>query len=78
MPSTAKVNINNKLKYKIMKFIKLRLCDGTEVFANMNLAFDIYKNPNADKSNTHISFGNDYVLTVLETPKEVIDLISEL
>jgi len=61
-----------------MKFIKLRLCDGTEVYANMDLAFDIYKNPNAEKSNTHISFRNDYVLTVIETPKEIIDMISDL
>lgn len=77
MPSTANVNINNK-QIEIMKFIKLRLCDGTEVFANMDLAFDIYKNPNADKSNTHISFGNDYVLTVIETPTEIIDMLSDL
>jgi len=59
-----------------MKFIKLRLCDGTEVFANMSLAFDIYKNVNVEKSNTHISFGNDYVLTVLETPLEILNLIN--
>lgn len=77
MPSKAKVNINNKIIEK-MKFIKLSSSVGTDIFVNMDLAFDIYKNTNVDKSNTHISFGNDYELTVLETPKEIIDIISKL
>ena len=59
------------------KFIKLTSFDGTNVFANMDLAFDIYKNPNVEKSNTHISFGNDYVLTVKESPEEIIILLAK-
>lgn len=59
-------------------FIKLTLQDNLYVFVNISLIFDIYKNTNIEKSNTTISFGNDYTLLVIETPDEIMDLISKL
>lgn len=61
-----------------MKFIKLTLPDGSKFFANMSLAYDIYKNENIEKSYTTISFGNDYALSVLESPKVILSMLSSL
>jgi hypothetical protein len=61
-----------------MKFIKLTLPDGSEFFVNMSLAYDIYKNENIENSYTTISFGNDYGLTVLESPKAILDILLDL
>jgi len=59
-----------------MKFIKLTLPDNSKVYVNVNLVYDIFKNEFGDKNNTNLSFGNDYVLSVLETPEEIINLIN--
>jgi len=61
-----------------MKFIKLTLPDGSEFFVNMSLAYDIYKNENIEKSYTIISFGNDYALSVLESPQVILVMLSSL
>ena len=60
-----------------MKFIKLTLPDKSSVFVNISKCYDIFKNEKSEKNNTNISFGNDYVLSVLETPKEIIDILNK-
>lgn len=53
-----------------MKFIKLTLTTGSQIFVNMHLVLDVF----VSKNHTAISFGNDYVLTVRELPNEIFRL----
>jgi len=58
--------------------VKLTYQDGLPIFINVLLIYDIYRNTNIEKANTTISFGNNYILMVNETPEEIIKLIYEL
>ena len=59
-----------------MKFIEVNLLlnESVSLLVNIALCIDIYRKK--DGNSTQLSFGNDYVLSVIETPEEILNLMN--
>jgi len=60
-----------------MKFIKLTLSvnEKPTILVNISLCIDIYRKDGGHS--TQLSFNNDYILSVTETPEEIVEILNE-
>ena len=53
-----------------IKELTLAIVSSPKIYVNLSLVYDIYRKK--DGNSTQISFGNDYVLSVTETPEQIL------